>query len=331
MKEPRAWGYWTEVKLDALSAYLQKFNTASQRAPTTIYLDLFAGGVINRRRDDPDRYFLGSTVRAIETVPRFSRLFFFELDNAALDLNRELRRRYADDRRWSVTPGDCNHTVGRVLDDLRRQGLDWSPTFAFVDPDGLDVSWSTLERIAHFKHSKARTKAEMWILFSHSAIPRLDGHDSALGTSLSDRATIFFGTDMWRAIADRRRNDEFSAEHARRLYIALFRRRLEERLGYATTLTLDLGNENGTPIYTMVFATDHSAGTRIMTSVLKRARDQTVEYRDQTREDRARAKRDEAGTPSLFDVANEAVPASRAPTSLKISDDSLELPPWLTP
>jgi hypothetical protein len=38
-------------------------------------------------------------------------------------------------------------------------------------------------------------------------------------------------------------------------------------------LTLDLGTENGTPIYTMVFATDHPAGDRIMTSVLKGARD----------------------------------------------------------
>ncbi len=44
-------------------------------------------------------------------------------------------------------------------------------------------------------------------------------------------------------------------------FIALFRHRLEESLGCVTALTLDLGNENGTPIDILVFATDHPAGS----------------------------------------------------------------------
>lgn len=39
----RGWGYWTEAKLDILSAYLPAFAAASTRAGTVVYLDLFAG------------------------------------------------------------------------------------------------------------------------------------------------------------------------------------------------------------------------------------------------------------------------------------------------
>jgi hypothetical protein len=47
----RPWGFWTESKLDMLSAYLPAFTTASKRSPSTVYLDLFAGQVTNVSRD----------------------------------------------------------------------------------------------------------------------------------------------------------------------------------------------------------------------------------------------------------------------------------------
>ena len=51
---PRAWGFWTEVKLDALERYLQRFTTASAKASTVLYLDLFSGSVAEAAPDaDP--------------------------------------------------------------------------------------------------------------------------------------------------------------------------------------------------------------------------------------------------------------------------------------
>ena len=53
---PRGWGFWTEAKLDILSAYLPAFATASRSVDELIYLDLFAGNTLNQRRDvDRDR------------------------------------------------------------------------------------------------------------------------------------------------------------------------------------------------------------------------------------------------------------------------------------
>jgi len=43
MPKDRSWGFWTEQKLAMLADYLPAFTTASKKAPTKLYLDLFAG------------------------------------------------------------------------------------------------------------------------------------------------------------------------------------------------------------------------------------------------------------------------------------------------
>jgi three-Cys-motif partner protein len=64
-------GFWTESKLDMLSAYLPAFTTASKRAPSTVYLDLFAGQATNVSRDT-GRPIEGSLLRAVQTTPPFT-------------------------------------------------------------------------------------------------------------------------------------------------------------------------------------------------------------------------------------------------------------------
>ena len=236
----RKWGFWTEIKLDALDRYLARFTTASKRASTTVYLDLFAGSVDNLRRDDNTRHFTGSTVRAMETIPPFTHLRFFEVSQQALKLRSDLSARFPDDDRYVVIDGDCNVTISRALHDLRVQGLDFSPTFCFIDPDGLDVDWSTLSTVASFKNSRARTKPEMLILLSHTTIPRLAGWDSSMGLDeeLSSTVTALYGTQGWRHIHNRRMSDGLGASDARTLYTELFRYRIQQVLGYRRTLTM---------------------------------------------------------------------------------------------
>ncbi|WP_323670972.1 three-Cys-motif partner protein TcmP [Candidatus Poriferisodalis multihospitum] len=330
-ERPRSWGFWTEVKLDALARYLPQFTTASRSARSTLYLDLFAGSVNNVRRDDEDRHFFGSTVRALETEPGFSTLRFFELDPNAAHLKKQLRERYPNDDRFRVIQGDCNKTIAGCLAGLRDDGLDWAPTFCFVDPDGLDVNWSTLQALAQFKNSRARTKAEMLILLPHTSIPRLAGWDNAMGVddTLSVKITSLLGSDSWRAIDDRRQSNDLAASEARHLYLSLFRFKLERELGYRKTLTIEMGNERGNPVYVLVFATDHSAGDRIMSSVFRQAREQSAEYRAELRERRQRERDERAGLQSLFgadELAEEAAPVYMETTELS---GSAELPDWL--
>lgn len=327
----RKWGFWTEIKLDALDRYLARFTTASKRASTTVYLDLFAGSVDNLRRDDNNRHFTGSTVRAMETIPPFTHLRFFEVSQQALKLRSDLSTRFPDDDRYVVIDGDCNVTISRTLHDLRAQGLDFSPTFCFIDPDGLDVDWSTLSTVASFKNSRARTKPEMLILLSHTTIPRLAGWDSSMGLDeeLSSSVTAFYGTQDWRHIHNRRMSDGLGASDARTLYTELFRYRIQQVLGYRRTLTIEMGNERGAPVYVLVYCTDHDAGVKIMSSVFAEAREQSAQSRAIVTENREREARAKAGTPSLFDNADEATTVPPLYFESTQTDEVPALPTWL--
>lgn len=318
------------MKLNALQRYLPRFTRASSKAPTVLYLDLFAGSTDNVRRDDPSRHFKGSTVRAIEVSPMFTHLRFFEMNGPARQLRTDLSRRFPRDRRYQVIEGDCNEEIGRVLDDLRSQRLDWSPTFCFIDPDALDVTWKTLAQIASFKNAKAKTKAEMLVLLSHTTIPRLAGWDAARGLdeALASSVSAFFGTPAWRQIHERR-NSGLKAAEARHLYTTLLRYRIQETLGYKATLAIEMGNERGAPVYVLVFATDHPAGTRIMSSVLEEAREQSAEYRAEVAQRRGQEKRERTGTPNLFDAMGEH--PSEPPKYFETTEGTEDpvLPDWL--
>ena len=329
--DPREWGFWTEVKLDALDRYLTRFTTASQRSPTTLYLDLFAGSVDNVRRDDNTRHFTGSTVRAIETIPQFTHLRFFELPQKARQLRNELSARFPNDERYAVMEGDCNTTISTTLHDLQAQGLSFAPTLCFIDPDGLDVGWSTLSALASFKDRRTRTKPEILILLSHTTIPRLAGWDLSMGLDekLSLSVTRFYGTQSWRRIHERRMHHALNASDARSLYTALLRYRIQYVLGYSRTLTIEMGNERGAPVYVLIFATDHEAGVRIMSSVFSEAREQSAEYRAEVTERRQRDNRQQAGTPTLFDISNDVSIMQLLYFESTQIDDAPMLPTWL--
>jgi three-Cys-motif partner protein len=46
----REWGDWTELKLEILTQYLDRFTTASKSVDTRLFLDAFAGQGRGRSR-----------------------------------------------------------------------------------------------------------------------------------------------------------------------------------------------------------------------------------------------------------------------------------------
>src|SRR5215213_455314 len=166
----RPWGFWTESKLDMLSAYLPAFTTASKnKASATVYLDLFAGQELNvgRHTGEPIK---GSLRRALETVPQFSVLRGFELrrDRAA-SLEGTYRADFPQ-RDVRVLPGDVHEELEPAL--RRLSNLRWAPTFAFIDPDGVEARWSLLESLAAYKHERS-TKVELFMLLLSPQIGRV--------------------------------------------------------------------------------------------------------------------------------------------------------------
>jgi len=301
----RYWGFWTRGKLDLLRRYLDAFTTASKGQPEILYLDLFGGQPQNRERlTDADLD--GSARIALATADAaFSRLRFFELEPFASRLRSALADDFGD-RDFEVVPGDCNVTISPALASL--SSLNWAPTFVFVDPNGADVHWSTLEAISKFK-KPTLTKPEIWLLLAAGMFIRTLRTDGTVRDVDAEKLDRMYGTPQWRAIYEARVAEVLDPGEAREEYVNLMRWRLQHVLGYRRTHPLEIFNERGHSIYHMIFATDHPAGDRIMTSLYNTAADEFPRMRQEARLRRQRLVEQEAGVQSLFDDGFE-VPAA---------------------
>jgi three-Cys-motif partner protein len=298
---PRSWGWWTEQKLDILGDYLAAFTRASTTAGATVYLDLFAGQAQNISRSRTEHLIRGSARRALETRPPFTVLRFFELDSQAAGLKAALEAEYPDSRsRFKVVPGDCNKTTGAVLAGLA--DLNWAPTFAFLDQQSTEVQWSTLQQLARHKRQD-KWKTELWLLCASGLLPRgLRLRTEAIDSTTAGRITAMFGTDMWTDALDATRAGELSPADFRSELTNLMRWRLEQALGYKTTLVFKVTNTSGSEIFDMIFATDHWAGEKIMKDVYTAAERRQPALRRKAQLQRRQAKEESQGRYGMFDL-----------------------------
>jgi three-Cys-motif partner protein len=267
--ELREWGDWTELKLGILGQYLDEFTTASKRVDSRVFLDAFAGQGRGRSRTTGD-VFEGSARIALNVIdPEFTHLRYFERDPTNARLLRQALETEYPGRDIKVFEGDCNDRIPEALAELR--SVSWAPTFAFLDPDGIQLRWSTLQVLAAHK-KRSPYKTELWLLFSTMGlVRRLALDESKLRRQDEQAANDAFGDESWRPVYDQRRRDDITGQQARAEYINLYRWKLETELGYAHTFALEIRNDRGVPIYAMVFATDNEAGKRIMLHLYEKA------------------------------------------------------------
>lgn len=295
---PRTWGYWTEQKLSMLAAYLHAFTTASKKSPRTLYLDLFAGQERNLSRTTGEPI-SGSPRIALETTPPFSKAVFFELPSHASRLEVALRASYPD-RDFDVIAGDCNATISNVLHLARQDGWHWAPTFVLLDQHAAEIRWSTLEQLANFK-DPSRSKAELWLLFAPSMLPRgLASSNPETAERFAGRITAMFGTDSWKDVYQARKQGFLTGAEQRDELLNLMRWRLETVLGYGATHSFTMKNTKETPLYEMIFATDHLAGEKIMSDIYAKAAVKRPQMRAEAVARLEADREDRSGVLSLF-------------------------------
>jgi three-Cys-motif partner protein len=278
---PRLWGIWTRGKLQILERYLKEFATASKSVRERVYLDLFAGEEenVDRQTGEPID---GSPRIALRVAdPPFTRTHFFERPANAARLGAQLRSEFPD-RTIVMHAGDCNETITQALRQLN--DVRWAPTFAFIDPNGPDCRWETLMQLADHRRGQ-KTKVEMWLLLPVALFVRtLPTDGTVVRQADAARITAMYGVDDWRHIYERRLAGAVEPADARDAYVNLMRWRLESELGYRWTHALEVKNQAGRPLYHMVFATDHDAGTRIMTHIYNLAMQEFPAMRQQARD-----------------------------------------------
>jgi three-Cys-motif partner protein len=194
----------TELKLSIVEKYLKFFTTALRgKFDELWYIDAFAGtgertirheqrlaGLLDAGEPERVERRRGSAKIAIDVEPKFDFLIFIENKPsyaAALDdlAANNLGRRIA------VVKNDANEALKALI-----AANSWRSTRAvlFLDPYGMELEWSTLEKVA------ATRAIDVWFLFSLSGLYRqatrqLVDIDQHKRTAL----TRMFGSDAWEA------------------------------------------------------------------------------------------------------------------------------------
>lgn len=295
-RQTRTWGYWTQHKLTVLDEYLRSFVKASTKAHHRIYLDAFAGQGLGVDRLTGKQFEGSARLALAVNNPPFTHYRYFELPAAAAHLDSELHTAYPD-RDIRVYAGDCNRTVLQALKDLR--DIRPAPAFAFLDPDGMELSWDTITAIAAHKHG-LRNKVEQWMLFPSQGLVRTLALQRDLTTIERANADRLFGSDAWEAVYQRRLAGYWTPQQTLEGYVDLLRWQLERTLGYRTTLALEMNDEHGRPLYHMIFATDHPAGKRIMMNCYTRAIGRAPALRNHIRSERQRRSAEDQGQYDIF-------------------------------
>jgi three-Cys-motif partner protein len=260
---------WTEEKLMILDAYLNAFAKACQTASGWYGLDLFAGTGLNWSTTR-DTAINGSTLIALEAqAPAATKVLMAEKHPAAFEALSKRTGRFGD--RAVRFKGDANQVVAEMLAVLPTR----APAFSFLDPEGSELMWDTVDAIAAHKRGHSHFKIEQLILFP------TDMGFVRLAPDHPELVTRIYGHDRWKDVYARRSADELTPEQARGEYVRLYAEGLTS-LGYRTVLDRQITKSNGSPMYFLIFATDNDAGEKIMDWVFDRVRIRVLEELGQT-------------------------------------------------
>jgi three-Cys-motif partner protein len=260
---------WTEEKLMILDAYLTAFAKACATAGGWYALDLFAGTGLNWSMTR-DREINGSALIALDArSPEAVKVAVAESHMGAFEALMRRTERYGD--RVTRFNGNANEVVASMLALVPRR----APAFAFLDPEGSELEWPTVEAIAEHKRGHSANKIEQLILLP------TDMGFVRLAPDHPELVTRIYGHDGWKDIYARRESGQINAEDARSEYVRMYAEGFK-RLGYATVLDRQIKKSNGQPMYFLIFATDNEAGEKIMDWVFDRVRLRVQEERGQT-------------------------------------------------
>ena len=260
---PSRIGKWTALKLEYLDNYLQGYVVATKKARETHYIDAFAGCgecVIKQSGQNID----GSPWRALNAVPRFSRYHFIEeKPTLATHLRKSIANRGFTN--FSVYTGDCNQVILHdVLPRIPRN----VPCFAFLDPFGLQLHWTTVCALASHRQG---LKVELLILYPYDmAVSRLFSL-AKTNRAISVKLTNFYGDESWKTQLEQSVEANENTKQRRECFVKLYVRNLQS-LGYKFVKVYGPLYSHRRPLYHVIFASDSAVGARIMHDVWSKTR-----------------------------------------------------------
>ncbi|MCL5985130.1 MAG: three-Cys-motif partner protein TcmP [Actinobacteria bacterium] len=211
-------------------------------------------------------------------IPRLKNafLYIYSLDKKKYNGLMELKEEFHDRAETiEVMLGDCNENIGEVLDQIPRH----APCFAFLDPEGTELSWETIEKLSTHKKGY-KYKIELFVLFPYDmGLVRLLNHDvkEFWQTNYPLLLNKIYGNSKWVEIYEKRATGLLSADDARDKFLRLYMSQIDQ-LGYAHVIEKLIERDDGHPLYFMIFATDIEVGDRVMRHIFGRDRDTQMSF-----------------------------------------------------
>lgn len=258
----RSSGAWAKAKLDYLNRYIDVFETSMRNKwSKRNFIDLQAGPGKNYVNNTSE-VFLGSPLLALTTKYPFTGYYFAEMKNSnvialATRCNASEQRQHI-----KIYEGDCNVLVDDIVSELKRDERE-SLNLAFLDPEGLELHWSTVARLASIR------RMDLIINYPKSGIVR----NMAIAHATDNETPVdkFFGDREWREIY---RDAPKRSRH--RHLLDLYKGKLSA-LGYKEIRNSDefgdeplMRNDKKAPLYHLIFASKSDLGHKFWHEVTRR-------------------------------------------------------------
>jgi three-Cys-motif partner protein len=268
-------GQWAKEKLDYLGRYISIFETSMRNKPwrKRNYIDLFAGPgkcLIG----ETGEVCLGSPLLALTTKHPFTDYFFVDQDPHNIAALKERCSASSSSENIHYLVGDSNDKVQTIVasiiqvDNQFIQGKLPSLNLAFLDPEGLELEWSSVASLAQVN------RMDLIIHYSQGGLNRSMKHSYSAGTETSvDR---FFGDREWRKVYQEWCSKGGSGRIHRQL-VDYYKSKLQA-LGYKDVRYSDeTGDEplmrnakRNAPLYRLLFASKHELGHNFWKQVTRR-------------------------------------------------------------
>jgi len=270
-------GEWVKEKLFYVQSYVDVFETAMRNKSwrRRNYIDLFSGPgkCIIRGTNE---YVLGSPLLALKTQHPFTDYYFGDTEQENIDCLRERSKDSAvHQNHIHYLTGDANQKAREVVSDIEKadkvfiKGVGSCLNLAFLDPDGLELEWSTVETLGKMK------TMDLIVHYSQNGLTRNIDRCFSINAeeTVVDR---FFGDRGWREIyKETISKKETIGVH--RALIDYYKAKLA-KLGYVVindqqqTVREPLirNTERNAPLYRLIFASKHPLGNKIWNDVTKR-------------------------------------------------------------
>ena len=259
-------GAWAAEKLDYLARYINVFETSMrEKWPVRYYIDLLAGPGKNVVGNS-GLVLLGSPLLALTTTYPFTDYFFSDLSKRNTQALQERCAVSSNCDRVDIRTGDCNELVDDIVARIRRDDRR-SLNLAFLDPEGMELRWETVAKLA--------TLQRMDLIINYPEMGLNRYRSAASKAEAQTRIDGFFGDQEWREIYQDWQTHRSTVGLHRQL-IDLYRGKLQD-VGYREVLRADelgdeplIRNERNAPLYRLLFASKHSLGHDFWHKVTRR-------------------------------------------------------------